>query len=151
MDFEAGEAERFQVHHESLAAGKAPLRLRQEGDGGLRRPVIAHLIERGLVDDVILSPGPQQFEKIEPALRAGGCKKGEAIVADMGAKAVLGLMPCPSIVNGQPGCRGKACAQHPRELRRAAEQPHDLPLGDIDAQILQLDEQARGGQSAFRL
>ena len=68
----------------------------------------------------------------------------------MGAKAVLGLVPCASVIDRDPGRRAKACAQHLRGfgeegVLRAAEQPHDLPLGDIDAQILQLGEQARDG------
>src|SRR5271166_2039762 len=108
MDLEAGEAELFEVRHEGLAAGKAPVCARQKGDGGLRQPMIAHVIERGLVDDVIVPAGPQKFQEIQPGLRTPGSKPGEAIVADMGTKTVLGLMPGTRIVNRDPGRRGKA-------------------------------------------
>ena len=68
----------------------------------------------------------------------------------MGAKAVLGLVPCARVVHRDPGRRAKACAQHlagfgEKGALLAAEQPHDLPFGDVDAQVLQLGEQARDG------
>ena len=67
MDLKAGEAEPLQMRHERAAASKAPLRLRQECDGG--QPVIAHVIERGPVDDVIVPVGPQKLQEIQPGLR----------------------------------------------------------------------------------
>src|SRR5271157_4555602 len=102
MDIETGEAALLKVCHEGRAAGKAPLRVRQAGNGRQGQLVLAHVIERSLVDDVIVPPGPQQLKEIEPALRGRGCKKGEAIIADMGAKAVPGLMPGSRIVNRDP-------------------------------------------------
>ena len=59
-------------------------------------------------------------------------------------------MPCASVIDRDPGRRAKACAQHlagfgEKGVLLAAEQPHDLPFGDIDAQVLQLGEQARDG------
>ena len=134
--------------HEGVAAGKALLRLSKAGDGCLGQLVLAHVGERSFVDHIVVAPGPQQLKKIQPALRAGGCKKGEAIVADMSAKAVLGLMPGARIVNGQPGRRKKPCAQHldvffEESVLLAAQEPHDLPLGDVDAQTGQLRSQAR--------
>jgi len=68
----------------------------------------------------------------------------------MGAKAIPGLMPRPRIVNRDPGCRGKAGAQHPggsgtEGALLCAQQAHDLPLGDSDAQTVKLGGQARDG------
>ena len=136
--------------HEGVAAGKALVCARREGDGCLRQLMIAHVIEGCGIDDVIVLPGPQQFQEVEAALRVCGREKGEAIVADMGAKAVLGLMPGTRIVDRNPARRAKPRAQHlpgfgEEGVLLAAEQPHDLPLGDIDAQVLQQGKQARDG------
>jgi len=65
----------------------------------------------------------------------------------MGTKAVLGLVPRSRIVNRDPGRGVKARAQHllgfaEKGVLLGAEQAHDLPLGDIDAQIVKLAEQA---------
>ena len=51
-------------------------------------------------------------------------------------------MPRTCIVDRNPKGRGKARAQHllgfgKKGVLLAAEQPHDLPLGDVDAQVLQ--------------
>jgi hypothetical protein len=72
----------------------------------------------------------------------------------MGAKAVLGLMPGARIVNGKPGRRSQPFAQHldiflEESVLLAAQQPHDLPLGDIDAQICKLGGQAWDGDLAL--
>ena len=58
-----------------FAAGKALLRVSETSDGRLGQLVLAHVIEGGLVDDAVVAPGSQQFEKIQPALRERGCKK----------------------------------------------------------------------------
>ena len=52
-------------------------------------------------------------------------------------------MASACIVNGQPGRRSKSRAQHfnvffDESVLSAAQQPHDLPLGNLDAQIGQL-------------
>ena len=129
--------------HEGVAAGKTPFRIGgEQGNGCLRQLVIAHVIERSGIDDVIVPPGPQQFQEVEAALRVCGSKPSETIVADVGAKAVPGLMPRTCIVGRNPKGRGKARAQHllgfgKKGVLLGAEQPHDLPLGDIHAQVLQ--------------
>ena len=110
--------------------------------------VLAHVSEGGLVDDVFVLPGPEQFEKVQPALRARGCEERKAVIADMRAKAVPSLMPGARIVNGQPGCRQKPRSQHfngffEESVLLAGQQPHDLPLGDRDAQAGQLRGQPR--------
>ena len=134
--------------HEGVAAGKALLRVSKAGNGCQGQLVLAHISERSFVDHIVVAPGPKQLKKIQPALRTRGCKKGEAVIADMSAKAVLGLMPGARIVNGKPGSRSKPFAQHldvflEESVLLAAQQPHDLPLGDIDAQTGKLRGQAR--------
>ena len=69
-------------------------------------------------------------------------EKGEAVIADMGAKAVPAFVPRARIVNRDPGRGGEACAQHllgfgKKDILLVAEQAHDLPFGDIDAQVSQ--------------
>ena len=134
--------------HEGFAAGKALLRVSKTGNGRLGQLVLAHVSERSFVDDVVVPPGPEQLKKIQPAFRAGGCEEGEAVIADMRAKAVPGLMPGARIVNGKPGRRRKPRAQHldvflEESILLAAQKPHDLPLGNRDAQTGQLRGQAR--------
>jgi hypothetical protein len=88
--------------HEGFAAGKALLGVLKAGDGRLGQLVLAHVGKRSRVDDVFVLPSSEQLEKIQPALRAGGCEERKAVITDMRAKAVPGLMPGARIVSGQP-------------------------------------------------
>ena len=68
----------------------------------------------------------------------------------MRAIGVLGLVPCASVIDRDPGRGAKTCAQHfasffEEGVLTFVEQPHDLPLGDADAQIPQQHEQTRDG------
>ncbi|EDP60995.1 hypothetical protein BAL199_00660 [alpha proteobacterium BAL199] len=94
--------------------------------------------------------GAQQLQEVEPALRTGGGEPGEAVVADLGAVAVLRLVACAGVVDRHP-CRGfQPRAQHRTGLRDEAilildQQPHHLPLGDLDADGLEQFYQPRHG------
>ena len=100
IDLEGGDAEPLQMRHEGPVIGKTPFRTGcEQADGYLGGIVIAHVIESRRVDDIVRLSGPQQFEEIKPALRARRCKPGEAIVADMCAIGVLGLVPCASVID----------------------------------------------------
>ncbi len=79
------------MSHEGFAVGEALLLSLEEGDARLGQLVLAHVNKRCVVDHVVIAPGSQQFEKVQPALRPRGCEEGEAIIADMRAKTVLGL------------------------------------------------------------
>ena len=72
----------------------------------------AHIGERFGVDHIIPVTGAQQLEEVEPALGAGRPEPGEAVVADVGAEAVLRLVAGAGIVDRDPGGRGEAGAQH---------------------------------------
>ena len=110
--------------------------------------MLAHVSERSFVDHIVVASGSQQLKKIQAALRAGRCEERKAVIADMSTKAVSGLMPGARIVNGQPGCRSKSCAQHfniffEESILLTAQKPHDLPLGNRDAQAGQLRGEPR--------
>ena len=110
---------------------------------------LAHIGERLGVDHVVAMAGAQQVEEIEPALRAGGAEPGEAVVADLRAEAVRRLVARAGVVDRDPGRRLKAGAQHVARLVEEAvlaadQQPHDLPLGDLDADGVQQSLTSRG-------
>ncbi len=67
--------------------------------------MIAHVIERRVIDLVALITSAQQFQKIQPALSLCGGKPGEMIAADMGAIAIAGPMAGAGIVYRDP-CGG---------------------------------------------
>src|ERR1700729_132703 len=67
--------------------------------------------------------GAQQAEKIEAALRGGGGEGGEMGVADLGAKAVIGLVARAGVVHRDPGRARQPGAQYIARSRRAGPQP----------------------------
>src|SRR5580698_2161613 len=83
-----------------LVAGELPDKRAGERTAG-------HISECLSVDDVIAVAGAQQFQKIEPALRAGRAEPGETVVADVRAEAVLRLVAGTGVVDRDPGSRGE--------------------------------------------
>src|SRR6185312_13219369 len=71
-----------------------------------------HIGERLGADHVITVAGTQEFQEIEPALRAGRSEPGEAVVADLRAEAVLRLVASPGVVDGDPRGGGKSGTQY---------------------------------------
>src|SRR5260370_4658610 len=62
----------------------------------------AHISERLGVDRVVAMAGAQQFEKVEPALRAGRAEPGKAVVANMRAEPVPRLVARPRAAYRDP-------------------------------------------------
>src|SRR5262249_61985317 len=84
----------------------------------------------------------QHLEEIQPALGTGRSEGGKLIVADMGAEAVLGFVARTGIVDRDPSCRGKPRAMDVACLSKEGilainEQPHNLALGDDDADVVE--------------
>ena len=148
LDRERGDAERFQVGGPSRLIRKAAvLMVRQAVDhvGGKR--ALAHIGESLIVDDVIVMAGPQQAQKIEPALAAGGAKPGEMRVADLGAKPIDRLVARPGVVHRDVGRVGKGGPQHvaglvAKILLAGDQKAHHLALGDDDAEAAQQRQDA---------
>lgn len=155
MHVERGDAECVEVRGPRRAVGEAPRRVTcKRGDDLARQVVLAHIGNRRIIDQVRRIARIQQLEKIEPALGARGHEGREPIVADVRAHPVLSLMSCARVVDRDPGGGIEARAQHIACLAEKCvvaldQQPHELALGDVDAQILQQREQARHGGLAL--
>ena len=87
--------------------------------------------------------GAQELQEIETALRSGGAKPSEVVVADLGAAAIHAFVASTGVVHRDPGCARQAGAQHIAGLGQEAvlalvQQPHHLALGDRNPQRAQL-------------
>ena len=92
--------------------------------------------------------GAQQVEEVEPALRTGGAEPGEAVVTDLRAEAILGLVPGTGVVDRDPAGAGQARAQHllcfaEEAVLAVDQQTHHLSLRDLDADRAQERHQPR--------
>ena len=79
-------------------------RLRQPGDQGCGQSTAAHVVECPVIQHKIGMTAAQQIEKVQPALRSARAEPGEAVVADLRAEAVLGLMPRTGVVDTAACC-----------------------------------------------
>ena len=116
--------------------------------------MLAHVGQGLGIDHVVAVAGPQHLQEVQPALRAGGGKRGEVIVAELGAEAVLVLVAGAGVVDADPACRRQAGPQHIARLVEEAvlafrQQPDNLPLGDHDADRPKLRHQTRHGDLAL--
>ena len=69
--------------------GELPLRVRlQQLDHRPCQGMLAHVLQRRRVDDVVGVAGLQQLEEVQPALAARRAEPGEAVVAELRADAV---------------------------------------------------------------
>ena len=95
-----GDAELLQMALPGRLIGKLPLRMPgQLPDHRSGQVVLAHVVQRRLVDDVIGVAGAQQFEEVQPALAAGGAEPGEVVVADLRADGVGAAMARAGVVH----------------------------------------------------
>ncbi len=108
----------------------------------------AHVVECLVVDDVVCMAGAQQAEEVQPALARRGAEPGEVPVADLRAGAVRAPVPRAGVVHRDPARRLQPGAQHVAGLGDEAvlagdQQPHQLALGDVDANAAQQRQQPR--------
>ena len=94
------------------------------------------------VEYIVPMPGPQQLQEVQTALGKGRAKPGERIIADLRRHPVAIAMPGAGVVHADPGCAFQAGAQDRLALGdeiflALVQEPHDLALGDIDAEITQ--------------
>ena len=124
------------------AVGKARGRVpREQGDDLAGQVVLAHVDERGIVDQMRRITSIQRLEKVQPAVGARGDEGGELIVADVYAHAVLRLVASPGVVDRDPRGRVEARAQHvarfvEKNILAGDQQPHELTLRDYHAKVL---------------
>ena len=103
MDFELGNAEVCQMRHPGLPVSKdAGFVSGKLFDEHFWQTVIAHVIERRVIDLVALVAGAQKLQKVQPALGGGRRKPCETVIADVGAIAIARLMPGAGVVHRDP-------------------------------------------------
>ena len=127
--------------------GELPLRVRlQPLDHRPCQGMLAHVLQRRRVDDVVGVAGPQQLEEVQPALAARRAEPGEAVVADLRADAVGAAVARAGVVHRDP--RG-GLQPHPQHLPGLGkevvlpgdQQAHHLTLADADPSGLELGHQ----------
>lgn len=108
-DLERGDAEPLEMRLPGGAIGEVLVtRLGQHPDDRAGKRAAAHVGERLGIDHIVAMAGAQQLKEVEPGLAGGRGEPGKAVVADLGAEAVRGLVARPGIVDRHPGCRFQA-------------------------------------------
>jgi hypothetical protein len=118
--------------------GELSLRVRlQQLDHRPRQGMLAHVLQRRRVDDVVGMAGTQQLEEVQPALAARRAEPGEAVVADVRADPVGAAVARAGVVHRDPGGGLQPRPQHLPGLGEevvlpADQQAHHLTLADAD-------------------
>jgi hypothetical protein len=112
-DRQAGDAEPVEMPKPGRLVREVPLgMLRQAGDHRARQHPLAHVGQGLGVDHIVAVAGPQHLEEVQPALRGRRDERGEVVVAELGADAVLVLVTGTGIVDADPARRGQPGPQH---------------------------------------
>jgi hypothetical protein len=65
---QTGDAELVEMGHKGVLIGKIALGVgRERGEDRIGERMLAHIVERRVIDRVVIMPGAQQAQKIEPA------------------------------------------------------------------------------------
>ena len=129
---------------------------REPIDHDPRQIVLAHIGDGSVVDQVRRITGQEHLEEIQPALGTGRSEGRKLVVPDMRAEAVLGFVARTGIVDRDPPRRRQPSAQHVSCLAEEGvlaldEEPHHLPLGDHDADIIEQAHQPRHRDLALHI
>ncbi len=100
----------------------------------------AHVVARGVIDAIVAVGTAQQLEEVDTAFRGGGFEVGEALVADVGAVAVLPAMARTCVVDMDVSAGGQAREQQlffflVKALVLLGEDAVELAGGDVDAPL----------------
>ena len=141
----------FQIRAERVA-----LKLGQPGDHGGLDGLRPQVVQRGLVDDVVLTTSPQQRQEVQARFRPAGAEDTKARAADLGGHRGAAGMACAGVINGDVRRGGQACLQDRtvflfERLQIGGEQAHDLALGDRQADAVQQIGEPLGGHLALRV
>ena len=82
------------------SANTLPSRRRQPGDHGSLDRLPAQIVQRGLVDDVVLMAGPQQRQEVQARFRPAGAEDAKALAANLRGHPRAAGMPCAGIIDG---------------------------------------------------
>ena len=104
----------------------------------------------GLVDHVVGVRLPEQFQEVEPALARGAGEAGEELIADLGAGAIVPLVPRPGVVHldvvrDRQGRRQEFGLLLVEGRVLLGEDAVEFAGGDVDAQLVQLFQEQRLG------
>ena len=154
-DLQPADAEAIKVRLPSSPVGEPCLPMcRQLVDDRPGQGTPTHILQCGLIDDVVCVPGAQQIEEVQPALACPRAEPGEIVVADLRAEPVLAGVAGAGVIHRDPGRRPKASPQHvaglPQEpVLPSDQQAHHLSLGDAHADPPQLCHQPGNGDLAL--
>ena len=129
---------------------------RQPGDHGRLDRLRAQIVQRGLVDDIVLAASPQQRQEVQARFRPAGAEDAKALAADLRGDPRTAGMPRTGIVDGdvrrgdQAGFQDRVVFLLER-LQIGGEQAHHLALGDRQADAVQQIGEALGGHLALRV
>jgi hypothetical protein len=116
---------------------------RQLADHGTGKRTATHVAQGRVIDHVIGVSGAQEIEKVQSALAGPRGEPGEAVVANLGAEAILSGVARAGIVHRDPGRRTQAGPQHVAVFGKKVvltinQQTHHLALRDADPDGAQL-------------
>ena len=139
-----------------LRAEHVALELGQPGDHGGLDGLRPQVVQRGLVDDVVLTTSPQQRQEVQARFRPAGAEDAKALAADLRGHPGAAGMARAGIIDGDVRRGGQACLQDRtvfllERLQIGGEQAHDLALGDRQADAVQQIGEALGGHLALRV
>ena len=129
---------------------------RQPRDHGRLDRLPAQVVQRGLVDDVVLATTPQQRQEVQARFRPAGAEDAKAFAANLRGDTRTAGMPCAGIIDGDVR-RGVQARLQDRavflleRLQIRREQAHHLALGDRQADAVEQIGQALGGHLALRV
>ena len=116
-----------------------------------RRQLLPPPVRHGhLIDHIVGVRPPEDLQEVEPALAVGALEAGEQLVADVGAVAVVSLVPRPGIIHlhvgrDRQGRRQQLGLLLVEGLGLLGEDAAELAGGDVDAQLVQLLQEQRLG------
>jgi len=155
VDLQPGDAELVEMGLPCGGVGEMPRRVfNQSGDDRTAEIAAAHVRERLVVKDILTVASAQQPKKAGAAFRSSGGEKGEGVIADLGAEAIFALVPGAGIIHRNPVGMGQSGTQYVLGLGDEGvvglgQNPHHLPLGDVQPQPLQQRYQTRHGRLAL--
>lgn len=125
-----GQAEPVEVGQPRLPISEVGLWVsHQAADQRRRQGMLAHIAVGRLVEHVIGMAGTEQFKEVQPAFGCACAKPGEPVIADLRAKAVLGLVPRTGVVDRDI----RRCLQpRPQNILRFRDETCLIPVQQAD-------------------
>lgn len=134
-------------HHMPIPATGRPRlgELTQGLERSFRQRLLGHVGQRRVIDRIVVLPGPQQAQKVDPALAVGAGEVGEQLVANVSTVAVVARMARTRVVDLNVLRALQRRLQQGfllavKVIVTGRDQGTELPGGDLEAPLLQLLE-----------